>query len=155
MGKLKICKKCGESKPLTEYYNHATNKDGKGGSCKDCYNKGRYTYAKNNIDMSRAWQRKYADSKKGTRVRGTYYKNNKSRLFEAFYKRAKKLPKEVIKAYSIVVKAKRNGKLIQQYCIECGNEKSQAHHEDYSKPLEVIWLCRKHHAELHRKENKC
>lgn len=44
---------------------------------------------------------------------------------------------------------KRRGKIQQEPCKQCGNEHSQMHHEDYSKPLEVIWLCRKCHLELH------
>lgn len=36
-------------------------------------------------------------------------------------------------------------------CKECGEKKTQAHHPDYSKPLDIIWLCKKHHAELHYK----
>lgn len=46
--------------------------------------------------------------------------------------------------------AVNNGSLNKTPCIKCGNEKSEAHHEDYMKPLEVIWLCRKHHAEHHK-----
>ncbi len=30
-------------------------------------------------------------------------------------------------------------------CSDCGETKVEAHHEDYSKPLDVEWLCKKHH----------
>lgn len=44
----------------------------------------------------------------------------------------------------------KRGKLIKQPCKVCGNVNSESHHEDYTKPREVIWLCREHHLELHR-----
>ena len=45
--------------------------------------------------------------------------------------------------------ALRTGKIERQPCQDCGNPKSEAHHPDYSKPLEVYWLCRIHHKALH------
>lgn len=45
------------------------------------------------------------------------------------------------------------GRLSRQPCVKCGNLKVEAHHADYSKPLDVIWVCPKHHRELHKKEN--
>lgn len=45
--------------------------------------------------------------------------------------------------------AVRDGKVIAMPCVKCG-KKAQGHHEDYSKPLDVVWLCSKHHAERHR-----
>jgi hypothetical protein len=36
-------------------------------------------------------------------------------------------------------------------CEICGAEKADAHHDDYSKPLDVRWLCETHHSEHHRK----
>lgn len=55
------------------------------------------------------------------------------------------------KAHLLVRKACQRGLLTRQPCQECGEAKSEAHHEDYSKPLEVIWLCRAHHTEADRK----
>jgi hypothetical protein len=54
------------------------------------------------------------------------------------------------KARDAVKKAKKSGKLIPKPCLICGDEKVHAHHEDYSKPLDVKWMCVKcHHAEHH------
>lgn len=47
------------------------------------------------------------------------------------------------------------GKLVRQPCEVCGTtEDVQAHHEDYSKPLEVKWLCRPDHRALHEAERQ-
>ncbi len=43
------------------------------------------------------------------------------------------------------------GKLAKQPCVICGAPESQMHHENYNKPLEVVWLCQKHHKAVHRK----
>lgn len=42
------------------------------------------------------------------------------------------------------------GRLAKQPCEFCGSDAVQAHHDDYSKPLEVRWLCPRHHAAVHR-----
>ena len=43
----------------------------------------------------------------------------------------------------------RRGKLERGCCEVCGLPGEEMHHDDYSKPLAVRWLCRKHHVELH------
>lgn len=49
----------------------------------------------------------------------------------------------------------RTGALVRQPCEACTKSghtqrsKSHGHHEDYSKPLEVIWLCSLHHRWVH------
>lgn len=56
---------------------------------------------------------------------------------------------EKIRAREILSLAIKKRKIIKKPCEICGEQISQAHHEDYSKPLDVIWLCRKHHREIH------
>jgi hypothetical protein len=46
----------------------------------------------------------------------------------------------------------KRGKLQRQPCQVCGAEKAQMHHHDYSKPLEVEWMCRPCHLQHHREE---
>lgn len=41
------------------------------------------------------------------------------------------------------------GKLRQQPCEVCGATVADAHHDDYSAPLEIRWLCRRHHTAWH------
>jgi hypothetical protein len=53
-------------------------------------------------------------------------------------------------AQEAVSAAVRAGRLVRQPCEKCG-AKAHAHHDDYSKPLDVRWLCPKHHTEHHLK----
>lgn len=75
------------------------------------------------------------------------------RHFKEFY-HYKKIQKERyperVKARVKVETAIRSGKLTRGVCEVCGDPKVQGHHEYYNKPLEVKWLCRKHHQELHK-----
>jgi DNA-binding NarL/FixJ family response regulator len=45
----------------------------------------------------------------------------------------------------------RSGLIIRpEYCSKCGSTgKIEGHHEDYSNPLDVMWLCRYHHVQRH------
>ena len=60
-------------------------------------------------------------------------------------------------AQNVVEKAIERGKLTRKPCEVCGGDglmtdgrhEVQAHHDDYNKPLEVRWLCQKHHHEWH------
>jgi len=47
-----------------------------------------------------------------------------------------------------------NGTLIKQPCEVCNSKKSEMHHADYSKPLEVMWLCKEHNEKWHTKHPK-
>ena len=49
------------------------------------------------------------------------------------------------KVHGIVSYAIATGRLVKQPCAVCGKNKSEAHHENYNKPYEVTWLCRKCH----------
>ena len=62
----------------------------------------------------------------------------------------KKDAPEKNRARSAVGRAVARGELLKQPCEECGETNVQAHHTDYSKKLEVVWLCVKHHKEVHK-----
>lgn len=52
-------------------------------------------------------------------------------------------------ARSLAAAYKKRGVLKPEPCEVCGSLDVEMHHEDYSKPLEVHWLCREHHLAHH------
>jgi hypothetical protein len=78
--------------------------------------------------------------------------DRKAYAIEAQRRRRARYPEKYI-AHNAVSRALRAGHLIRTPCVICGAIDVQAHHEDYSKPLEVIWLCFKHHRLAAHKQN--
>jgi len=130
---IKVCSSCYETKKATEFYRSALNRDGLCGHCKACHLK---KVSKNKRDKKLLSYKQVAPHKK-------------------FWLAENKLK---TKAHGEVGYAIQTGKLVRQPCEKCGTTKHVvAHHEDYHKPLDVVWLCKYHHRERHLeidKENK-
>jgi hypothetical protein len=139
--RLKKCFKCGETKPLDEFYRHKMMTDGHLGKCKECTKADVHANYINNPDKRREYEstRRKTDSRKAKRL--VYAKTSMARYPER------------AKARQASNNATRDGKLIPMPCAVCGDPMVQGHHEDYSKPLEVTWLCFKHHCEAHGKSS--
>jgi hypothetical protein len=43
-----------------------------------------------------------------------------------------------------------SGKIQKHPCDICGSEKSEVHHKTYDDPFNVLWLCRRHHVDIHK-----
>ena len=57
---------------------------------------------------------------------------------------------EAKRAHKKVARAIKGGRLIPGPCEVCGTRRNiHAHHDDYTKPLEVRWLCSSHHQIWH------
>lgn len=58
---------------------------------------------------------------------------------------------EKVHAANMLQSAVASGKVIKPTkCCVCGNEgRVNGHHEDYNKPLEVVWLCNSCHKRVH------
>ena len=46
------------------------------------------------------------------------------------------------------------GRLIPKPCEVCGESSVEKHHTDYSRPLDVTWLCSAHHKATHAEERR-
>lgn len=68
------------------------------------------------------------------------------------YKEWRADAKRKLRARQLTIIAIRNGTLTRQPCEDCGDttKNSEAHHADYDKPLEVVWLCKQCHGKQHR-----
>lgn len=134
----KECFKCKSVKPLSEFYKHEMMADGHLNKCKECTKNDANKHRNQNLEKIRAYDR--ARGKIPKRIKAT------AEVTKAW--RAEDSRRNV--AHTSVARAIRNGSLVRQPCVRCGEEKSLAHHEDYDKPLEVVWLCQPCHKQRHK-----
>lgn len=148
----KICRECGIDQPIENFYVHNRMGDGHLNKCKACVKSRVKVHYQDNIESIREYDRKRASLPHRVKARYDYSKTEKGRESrKKTLNKAKELyPTKAFARYT-TSNAIRDGKLIRQPCIICGG-KAEAHHPDYSKPLEVIWLCNFHHRMEHKKE---
>ena len=103
------------------------------------------------LEAERERQRQYARSKKGLIIKTPKKKKINNSIYRSSYYRNVLMtnPEYIIKqkAWNRVGYALKSGKLIKsEFCCGCLIVCNvQAHHENYNKPLDVVWVCRKCH----------
>jgi ribosomal protein S27AE len=139
----KSCFKCGQDKPLSEFYKHSRMADGYLNKCKACAKSDAAKHRNENLDRIRAYDRDRAKNPERVRMSADV-----NRLWRAADSRR-------VAAHNAVCRAIRKGELVRQPCERCGESKSLGHHEDYDKPLDVVWLCQPCHKERHKEMKAC
>ncbi|KKM67249.1 hypothetical protein LCGC14_1472970 [marine sediment metagenome] len=140
----KLCFKCNKEKGLTEFYKHSEMADGYLGKCKECAKKDATEHRNKNIERFRAYDRQRNKLphrlKQNAKCNLKYIRDNPLRYA------ANRLLRYAVETVKIIK---------PRACSICHKEtKILGHHEDYCKPLEVIWVCQVCHKKIHKeKEN--
>lgn len=100
------------------------------------------------IAIRRKKQRSRITDKQKNALRQKEWRQKNPEKFRAYVRRWQKIHSEKHNAHQRVHRAVEDGVLKRpEYCESCRKKcKPEGHHEDYSRPLEVIWLCRVCHA---------
>lgn len=157
--KTKICKKCGKEKSINDFYAHKEMSDGHLSFCKECVRKRVIEHRQNNIERIREYDRNRPNARERRIKEIQAIKKNAQR-----YKKYKEQKKEWAKrnknkrnAHNKIKRALQKGVILKpDKCQICGktNCNIQGHHYDYTKPLNVLWVCCECHGKLHKKHNK-
>ena len=122
---------------MSDFYAHAQMADGHLNKCKQCAKADIKKHRQEQWEKVRAYDRFRASQPHRVasrqRITGEYVAKYPGRR----------------KANNAVNNALRDGRLKKQPCLVCGEEKAVAHHPDYSRPLDVVWLCQPHHMQAH------
>ena len=134
----KQCFKCNAVKPLEDFYKHPRMPDGHVNKCKECNKKDVTENRNDKLDRYREYDRERG--KNADRIKASVEIN---RAWRAEDKRRSA-------AHGAVARAIRSGVLVRGVCMRCSETKTVAHHEDYDKKLEVMWLCQPCHKQRHK-----
>ena len=136
---MKRCPGCKRELPESEFFRNRANADGLAARCKPCHT---------------AYQRKRRSDPKvleAKRERERRYEAEHREKINERKRNQQHATPEAQRAHWAVKRALRSGRLVRpDTCSECGSEaRLQAHHDDYSKQLDVRWLCSRCHGAEH------
>lgn len=147
---IKTCFKCGETKILAAFYKHKQMADGHLNNCKECFKSAVRENRRKRVDYYRECDRKRAMRPDRVAARDEYRKTEAGKAAAIESKRRFVLANPIKRAAHVSVgNAVRDGKMVRKSCEVCGAGRTHAHHDDYTKPLEVRWLCPAHHRQWH------
>jgi len=133
---MKYCHSCEIEKDESQFYKRKASNDGLAAICKVCqkvYDKARSNHA-HRVEARAIYAQTDEGKLAGNRAKALYRQRNP----------------EKAKAHAMVARRIRAGHMTRKPCEKCGaTEKIHAHHDDYSKPLDVRWLCPAHHKADH------
>lgn len=136
---MKTCRTCGVENKIEEFYVHSEMADGHLNICKDCIKNNVRTRREMFPEKVRAYDMSRAN--KPNRVKTKREVSARRRREVAGYSAA----------HNAVTRAVKAGALLkEETCGLCGSGgRLEAHHCDYSKKLDVVWLCIACHRRLH------
>lgn len=147
----KECKICKTIKSLSEFGKSKTGKYGHDAQCKKCrYIKtGRDYFLRNKEKCYENAKKWHANNREhiNAKTRERYAEDN-SVIIERDRRHAEKK-----KAQHLVQTHVRRGKITKPTICSicnCESKRIEGHHADYSKPLEVIWVCNQCHHNIHK-----
>lgn len=161
---LKRCYLCQLEKDLSLFSNNCSKKDGKSSSCKSCdlerkrgKKRKRPTTEQNRRHKQTPGAIRYRQSEKykeSVRARRRRkYRNDPEYRAKILEKLRRYKTPEKNRAHKKVGKALKKGKLIKLPCTVCGSSSNvHAHHEDYTRKLDVTWLCASCHSKRHHEK---
>lgn len=157
----KKCNTCGFVKPLGDFPLHKNMMDGHINKCKVCRSAYAKQYREGNIEYCKAYdtERNKTEHRKISRK-----KRLKERMEDPEFRNNLKTKRDIWEAKVSLKRwansqwsdALRCGKVTRaRECEKCGaKDDLHGHHEDYTKPLDVITLCRTCHGLRHREINE-
>lgn len=162
----KKCFKCFAIKPLSEFYKHGAMADRHLNKCKECTKKDSRQHRESNLEKVREYDRNRPNAKERVEKHLRRMKRIMIEEPEKFKQvrmqchNWRRNNKGKSSAHCKLARAIRIGKITKpNQCERCDStEHIHGHHEDYSKPLDVVWLCPdchgKRHAEIRNEARK-
>lgn len=146
---MKLCLDCQQSKPVEEFCIRQGKPSWQCRTCAKAYMK---DWRQRRAKEIREYNKAYAVANpEWARLKSNKAYQRKKPAAKARVARWKEANPEKRQAHALVRKAVKSGELVKpSVCEDCDrSSRLDAHHHDYTKPLQVRWLCKWCHRKVH------